>query len=678
MNCPKCNKEVSDDEKFCPNCGEKLISEKIEEELETKVEEKVEDTASIEETEQNKVENVSEPKVEEQTTKTEKEEAESKKEEVKFKPISNSEKPKKKSKLALVIFILIILIALAGAAVYYFMIYTNPTRAYKHFVKEGISTLLDTKEVEDLDKVNATVKLDADLDLEEDLIEEDILDLINNIDLALNVQMDKTNKQMVMKLDSEYKSEELLNVEMYIDANKEKTYLYAKEYIDKYLMIPDIEYGEIEEIFNSETMSIQEIVDIEKIKEILIKQLTNMIKDEYCSKETEGLLNNIYILKMNAKQLTKEFKKVLENLKDNDEFIESFKEYKNDVKDALEEMIDELDPESVSKDIKLEIKIYTKGISQDISKVTARVYDDENEIAFNIELNEKMLIELKVVEDDEELFEAKVEEKEDKKYEFEVYEEDKEIVTGSIKINENKDNKLNAELEMSVEDIGTIKLKMESEYETEKEIDKIDTNKAVNIDKLTEQELEDIMTKIEDSKIYEIVTKFYGTDLLPKEDDKDDTNNSALTTKANEIITYDKTLKVKFEIPTELKSDYASDTYKTFTNDDLDITIKSASYTDEKEFIESIDSIVENMKKQAYYKDVKLSELKEITVNNRKFNYKEIEYKYTFGSEEYEYKDMYIYTKLNDNNLYTVEIASQNNNVPTEILNKILKIEVSK
>ena len=117
MNCPKCNHQVDDNTKFCPECGEKLSAP-------------VEDTAPVSEAVENNTPDT--PNVEEPTP-----------------PTSNDgEKKKKKSKVKKII--LISVLALVACAIIYVILYIwNPGCIIHHGMGHSENSVTCTEDGEE-------------------------------------------------------------------------------------------------------------------------------------------------------------------------------------------------------------------------------------------------------------------------------------------------------------------------------------------------------------------------------------------------------------------------------------------------------------------------------------------------------------------------------------------------
>ena len=234
------------------------------------------------------------------------------------------EQKTKKSKLGLIILLIVLIVIIAGTLGYYFMFYTNPVNTYKRLLDDATKEAMVALKEANTEKAEIETKLKANIELKDETVDQKIIDLINKTDIISTIQFDKENKQMTVKLDANYDSKDLLDIELFNDSKNKKTYLYAKDLLDAYLEVPIDDYSEIEDLYTATNMFMaKDEESAEKIKTILNNELIKVIKEEYCSKQSEGL-NNIYVFKINEVQLAQEIKSIVTNLKSNNEFISCY------------------------------------------------------------------------------------------------------------------------------------------------------------------------------------------------------------------------------------------------------------------------------------------------------------------------------------------------------------------
>ena len=144
-------------------------------------------------------------------------------------------------------------------------------------------------------------------------------------------------------------------------------------------------YSSFNEFLDNQKMTVGQKQKFKKAMKILKTELTNVVKEEYCSSQREDInvngktINaNKNIIKMNEKQLKEELTKVFENLKSNADFINCFED-ESDITNSIEEIIDNLKDMDDDEDVVIEIAVYTRGILQNIEKVSLGSYEEENE-----------------------------------------------------------------------------------------------------------------------------------------------------------------------------------------------------------------------------------------------------------------------------------------------------------
>jgi len=171
--------------------------------------------------------------------------------------------PKKKKSMIWLLPVLLIVVIIAVIAIGYWK-YTQPEEFYKRLISSALDTYTELYEEVEYDTYKADVELDVNLELEEEILDKEILDLINNVQVQIGAQIDKEDKKIVVELESDYDKEELLDAQIFMDAENNETYLFAEEFIDKYLEIEieDENYSQIKELFEPK----EEISIIEKQK----------------------------------------------------------------------------------------------------------------------------------------------------------------------------------------------------------------------------------------------------------------------------------------------------------------------------------------------------------------------------------------------------------------------------
>ncbi len=572
-----------------------------------------------------------------------------------FKPVQDAgqKKTKKKGKKGILISLLVLIIAVVGiCAYYYFGIYTNPQTVYKEAIKNGINALTSTTD-EEITTMKSKIKLGLNIELEDDIMYsageyvEDILDLINNTEIGMEVQVDKEKQQVVYKLDSTYEDEDLIKMNMLIDAKEEIAYMQLEQFFEKLLKIEvdDVEtYETLKSAFETDKLTLAEGVAQEKALKIINEEVSKAIKLEYCSKEKEKIeidskeVNaDAYILEMTGKQLVEEIQNIAENLKDNKDFIKCF-ENEEEIKEQLEGVIEELEDIEV-EDSLFTMTLYKRGIKQETVRVDFKVKEN-NEV-----------VEVQVT-------------KRENGYNFEILYGREEIISGVINIEKIDENTNKTNTKLVIKGIGKIEIKTETSVVTGEEIDTFDTKNAIDPEDLTEEEMKEAYKKLEESKLYELVEQyvelFTGKSLenvINQNGNKD--NNSINTpssksTAENQIITYYRRTTINYEIPTGYKPEYTSDTYKTFSKDNVRVSL--SSYNARKdEYLESIvDSYMKVYEENSYYKNVTKSEEKTMQVGDKTFDYIELSYEYY----NQQYKYIFIYTPINDEEIYTVEVVA--------------------
>lgn len=413
--------------------------------------------------------------------------------------INEKEPKKKKSKVGMVIFILLLLLAIVGGlAYYYFEVYTNPKEVYGQIIKTGVNNLM-TPITQEITTIKGNVKLDVDINLDESYIEDgvkEIIDIINNIDASVEMQMDINEQKAILKLDSNYENEELLNFDMLMDAKNDKGYIKLDQFFDDVLEVDDIDFEELKQSFKDlqetlkgEKPTFGSEINRKKAIGILNNEFTQIIKDEYVSKTKEKITINEkeinvdnYTLKMTYQQLKEELTTVLENLKNNEEFLNCYED-KEELKETLEDAIEEIENDETEDGATLCIKIYKTGLKQEVVRVD-----------FEIEIDEEKVI-------------VKVEKLGDA-YGFGINSEEGEVCTGTLNLVNLDKNTWKLNLTVDVEDVVEFALDMEYGYAVNEQIDTMDTENAVSTEELSQADILRAAANLQESKLYELVEKF--------------------------------------------------------------------------------------------------------------------------------------------------------------------------
>ena len=138
--------------------------------------------------------------------------------------VSNEQPVKKKGKKGLIIGVIIIailLIASVAGYIYYTNVYMRPDNLYKKIIGSALDSF--TEEVKELE--------------DDSIIDKSILDLVNKTDVKIETQVDTESKEIILNLESNYDKEDLINAQMYINTEDEKTYIKLENFLDKYIEV---------------------------------------------------------------------------------------------------------------------------------------------------------------------------------------------------------------------------------------------------------------------------------------------------------------------------------------------------------------------------------------------------------------------------------------------------------
>ena len=634
-------------------------------------EEKVEETKK-----ENKQEEVKENKTESVENPAKKEEVANEKVDAKFNKSAEqpkATKKKSKGKKVAIIVTLILIIAIAAAAVYYFMFYSKPEEIYKRTIQSGIDSFVNNEEKnKDYKTLKAGLKVDFDVDLKDNsIIDKKVLDLINKTDVGLEVQTDKEAKQLVVDLQSNYDKKALLNGKVFVNSDDEETYVYAKDYLDKYIEVPmeDEVYESLNQLFEAQNKA----VDVKTPMSILKNELVAMIKPEYCSSSKEDITVNGQnvsatknTIKLNANQFKTEITTLVNNLKSNQNFINSFEE-KETITQALEDILDELDDIDLSdEDATIEFNLYTQGFMHDVVKCSVTVNASYQAVTLGVTKNAE------------------------NNYEIEALLNNAKIVSGKINIEEKNENEGKLTFELNIDSVGKFAMNLEYSQKFNEEIEKADTKNSVEAEDLSSADQKKLMNNFQKSQLYKLVQSYSNSLLTSSIKPSTSSSNSILSNatssssilnnkttkeddiKDNEILTYDSKNKITYNIPTGYTVRKTSDNYKTLEKGNASIRI-SSKISNKDVYYTSLKANKDSLEKGDIYKDVTLTEMAKTTINGIDFYSATLSYKY--GSSMTERSTTYVWTEVSEKYVLDFELR-QTGEITDDELNQVLTIKV--
>lgn len=573
--------------------------------------------------------------------------------------ISSQEPIKKKGNKTILIVIILLIFAIVAGLIYYFGYYTKPDQIYKRLIETNINSYTNKLNKSNYKTIKTAIKIDTDINTDSEEIDEKILDLINNIDISLDMQTDIENKKIIANLESDYDKEDLLNVKMYSDIENQKTYIYLKDLLNKYIEAEMDEelYTSFNELLNNQQMTQDKKISLQKAMKILKNELTNVIKEEYCfSKKEDITVNNETLrttkntIKMTKTQLKDEFITLFTNLKDNEEFLDCFEE-KDEIYNSLQNLIKEFDDLEDDDNSTIELNIYTKGLMQQLAKADIIVYSEENDQTVTMAVTN--------LENDI--------------YSFEIL-SGNDIIKGTLNIDSKNENEGIVKLSLEIQEFGKIDFNIDYSQKFNEQIDVVNVKNSVKPDELTSADQKSLITNLEKSKLYELIQDLTKPLYNQKNDINDiieDDEEEIYETKENEIISYNDKYKITFNIPSGYISKHVSDNYKSLNKDDVSIKI-STKHSNKDEYYESLEKNVEYYKQEEKYKNVNLSHMESIEVNNRTFYYATFSYEYESGSQ---YSVKYFWSEIEEDYVLDIQIINPND-ITSEELNYVLELNV--
>ena len=587
----------------------------------------------------------------------------------------NVKKPKKKGLIIGGIAAAVVIVALV---LVYFLVLSNP----KFIFNKAIDKLLavNSKQYDSV-KVNAEIRASVEA---EDITYQTQLSEIEKYKIKFGTQMDLEAKKEIVDLGLEYDNQAVIDAQVYY--NNGEMYAYLEGLFDKYIQMDMDEEikAALDEVFSS--VNSEDMKNAEKAVNIIRDELKAQIneKGEFAKeKETIDVADNEEkvtktTLKLTQKELYSLVADMCLNLADNDELIDYLGQ--KELADALEEIAELIKDEETNNKNYAEISLYTKGLlNSNLVAVDLSIYsaDDASTVVVS------------VVKEDEGVYSYKVSAKASGiKMDF---------LKGKVEIDKDKDSKEEqsgkATITAEVVETGSAKLEIDYAVEVNKGIDKVDTSNSVNMNSLTQEDMQAIMTKLmERPLIGQLISNEMnglGTEVEPGVEDDflvdPDTETNVqnnLTTSQNEVKDEEYGYSVTYSVPAEFEydDDYSYDDMKFYELENADYSYVDATvsldWSTESEYVQ--DEIKWDydyyMEETEYYKNVNLSEVKTITVGDKTFKYVVLSYETSYDTK---CQDAYVWYVLDNEYMFTIHLEASDTTVTEDVIKGFLNINVT-
>ncbi len=568
------------------------------------------------------------------------------------------------SNLLVLIGVVAAFVILLGVACWYFISANSPANVYKAIIKNTINEIYSASQSSD--KINRTITLGMDVNPIEDTEAQTVLDFINKTTIGINFQTDAQSKQLVLGIDSDYDNESLIDFKAFLDMKNNEAYVYFKDYYDKYIKVETNDDEGETNTFESLTSALGEHDSSvsKKVTKIVIEEATKIVDLGECSKKDGAL-----VFKITEKQLTEGIKTILTNLKNNEEYLKCFKN-PEDKKEALESIISGISEPETNETV--EFAINKSFFSTKIEKAVITCGSQE--------------IIIENVKD---------------RFEYKANQENQLVLSGYFYIENDKKNDTDKlEMLIQIPEVGDVKINIDVLNKDGKEIDKVDKSKVKSINEITEEEQAQIIEKLQNSKLFELLATIGGAasnepeydfsdeEYSPDftfgdyEDDEDESqsniiDNTSVTNKGTDTLKITDTKTINIKIPEGFEPIYTTDDYKSYRKDYVTIRLSTTTAEKIEDCFNRVSSFAEYAKKDQsdYYKNVTLSDLKKINANGRTYYYQDFGYT---GISNMIRKERYIYVDLNTKNKYNnnvflcIEINMSGSEITDSLMNAAL------
>lgn len=544
--------------------------------------------------------------------------------------------------------------------------------------------------------------MEAELKLSLDSKNENVKELSDEIKkckLTIGQQIDKKSKKAISELGLTYDNKDVISGQIiYTD---DKTYLYLKDLLDKYIDLDSEEMNKmVETLLFNDDITKNEKNNQKKAVNIIKNELKKQIKENGSfSKSTEKLEGekaNKATVKFSKKEWNNVLINTLSELSENKDYLDCFKESKED---TIKELKSSLEEKNTSDNGTIEISVYTKGLLKQFKGIEIK-FDDQD---------------VKIVKKDKE------------NYSYSLIANDNEV-TGTAKIisednKKNKEKNANIIITVNTEEVGTVTLSAKYNEKTDVSIDSVKIKDSIKASELTDLDAEQLMNKLktrpligdiinsissnllsgnlslnsnedddnndnkltmkvngEDAPVTEI-TLGDGTVIYPNSNDDDDDNNTTngntTSTSTGKNYVENGGIAVEYSVPSGYTTSSTSKNYIYYTKRNGDIskyaTVAIRMKT-ESNYKKEIESKVNNYKKDASYKNVTLEPEQTIKQGNKQFKYQVLSYEY--GSTNTKYQYVFLYTSINSEYIYNVELNTTRGTVDTSDIKTFANITI--
>ena len=302
-------------------------------------------------------------------------------------------------------------------------------------------------------------------------------ELINKIDLSGSYGIDYENKIINLDIKSNYDSQKLVNANIYMESGN--SYIYLEDIYDKYIKVPINDYDSL-------FTNMDKKEDYKIVLNSVHNAINNSLKDEYFTKKkvtVDGKKVNKNTLKLNKNTYTTIKKDIVNSLLNDNKFLDSYSKISdqdvNEIKENLNDVLVEDDDFE-----EMDLSIYTKGINFEF--VRFEISNASNQI---------------VISSNDDI------------YNFEYFEDEQVIYDGSIKVDiGSNDVTYNISLNDKEENIST-DFTIKNSVEYNKKVTKKDVSNSVNLDDITNKEMNEIYFKILGSDgISKLIQDIQGSD----------------------------------------------------------------------------------------------------------------------------------------------------------------------